>query len=695
MPQYHIGIDIGGTFTDCFVSDGAESWAAKAPTTPASLDQGLIESLRRAAAAAGTDLERLLADTIHFGLGTTAVTNVLAELRGARTGLVTTRGFGDLFTMARGHRLGREGMSDFLPEIVPRERVVEVPERVDSRGRVLLPLDLRASRRALRHLVESEKIEALAICLLWSCRNPAHEIALERLARELHPELFVTRSSDVFPVIREYERMTATVLNAYSWRAFSTFMDQIESGLRQGGLRVPIAIMQSNGGTFAAAEARELPVHLAQSGPVAGVVAAQMLGRASGRPNLVTADLGGTSYDVSVIFQGQAVTKVRAEIAGLWTGLVMVDVSSIGAGGGSLAWIDSRGMLQVGPRSAGAHPGPVCYGRGGDTPTLTDALVVLGFIDPGYFLGGRMELDRHRADRAMAAFGSRLGLDRVEAAAGIYRLALENMTLATRGLLTEKGYDPREFSLVSYGGGGALFTALIAEELGIGEVIVPRLASVFSAFGAAAADVRRDAVRTLGARMPVEPRLLAETFRELEETVRERIGAGAHADLSIEVTWEADLRFTKQSWEVIVPVEAGPIDAAAVAAIEEAFLQKYERLYGRGVGLRGAGIELVNCRAVGHGRIRKPPLRRRTVGSGDGAAAPKIPREVWLREAPGGALSRRQIAIYDGLRLAPGAKVSGPGLIELPDTTIFVPATMAARIDEYESCVISPEGRLS
>jgi N-methylhydantoinase A len=263
------------------------------------------------------------------------------------------------------------------------------------------------------------------------------------------------------------------------------------------------------------------------------------------------------------------------------------------------------------------------------------------------------------------------------------------MTLATGGLLTEKGYDPREFSLLSYGGGGSLFTALIAEELGLREVIVPRLASVFSAFGAAGADVRRDALRTLGVAMPAAPRLLDQTFRELEEAVRQRIRAGAHADVTIEVTREADLRFMKQSWEVTVSVPMGPIDDRAVAALEEAFLEKYARLYGKGVGLRDAGIELVNCRAVGYGRIRKPELGRKMLVPADGTVSAKCSREVWIPQAPSGALSPREIAIHDGLRLAPGAAVAGPSLIELPDTTIFVPAAMMARIDEYQSCVIS------
>ncbi|HUE39192.1 MAG TPA: hydantoinase/oxoprolinase family protein, partial [Candidatus Binatia bacterium] len=567
MAGYHIGIDIGGTFTDCFVTDGTRSWSAKAPTTPAALDRGLTDSLRQAAAAASLSLEALLRETVHFGLGTTSVTNVLAEQRGARTGLVTTRGFADLFTIARGHRLGQNGMSVPLPDLVPRERVAEVAERIDSNGRILLGLDAKAARRTIRRLVADERIEALAICLLWSCRNAAHEIALERIVRELDPRLFVTRSSEVFPVVREYERMTATVLNAYCWQSFSTFLGQIERGLSAAGLAVPIAIMQSSGGTCSAAEALRLPVHLAQSGPVAGVVGAQRIGGASGRRDLITADLGGTSYDVCLVRDGEPVTKARAEIAGLWTGLVTVDVSSIGAGGGSLAWIDSRGMLQVGPRSAGADPGPVCYARGGDTPTLTDALVLLGYIDPNHFLGGRMRLDAGAAAQAMRTLGGRLGLDGPTAAAGVYRIALENMTLATRGLLAEKGHDPREFALLSYGGAGSLFTAPIARELGVREVIVPRWASVFSAFGAAGADVRRDRARTVLAKLPFDPAGLERTFAELESEVRAQIRAQVDPRVPIEIVREGDLRFVRQNWGVTVALPGGRFDEAALGSL--------------------------------------------------------------------------------------------------------------------------------
>ncbi|MGH7820914.1 MAG: hydantoinase/oxoprolinase family protein, partial [Candidatus Binatia bacterium] len=407
------------------------------------------------------------------------------------------------------------------------------------------------------------------------------------------------------------------------------------------------------------------------------------------RRNLVTADLGGTSYDVCLVHEGEPVTKVRAELFGLWTGLVMVDIESIGAGGGSIGWIDSRGQLQVGPRSAGADPGPACYRRGGELPTLTDALLVLGFLDPERFLGGRMKLDLEAARGALRPIAETMRVGEEEAAAGIYRMALENMTLTTKALVTEKGYDPRDFSLVSYGGGGSLFTALIARELGVRDVVVPRLASVFSACGAATADTRRDAARTVFAEMPADPQALERVYREVTADVRERIGREAEGTLQVEIVWEADLRFAKQNWEVTVSLPEGPLTSETVAGLERAFLEKYERLYGKGVVLREAGIQLVNCRAVGYGRRRKPDLRRHRLGPPDPSPARTGSRTIRVPAGAAWTLVPRAVAILDAGTLRPGMRVEGPAVLEHPDTTIFVPEGMTAAIDELESCVIA------
>jgi N-methylhydantoinase A len=672
MPAYAIGVDVGGTFTDCFVTDGVLGWRGKAPTTPAALADGLVAALASAAADAGRPVGELLGATTRFALGTTAVTNCLAQLAGAPTGLVVTQGFGDLWPMARGHRLGIDGMSHPLPTLVPRRRIAEVPERVDREGRVLLPLDERAVAGALERLVVEERIESLAVCLLWSFRNPAHEARVRAIARERHPGLHVSCSAELFPVIREYERMTTTVLNAYTWRACSAFLDAVESRLAAAGLRVPVAVVQSNGGTFAPAEARTKPVFLAQSGPVAGVSAAREIGRRLAIPDLITGDMGGTSFDVAVIHDGAPERRTRAELFGLWTGLSMVAVDSIGAGGGSLAWRDARGVLRVGPRSAGADPGPACYGRGGTEPAVTDALVALGLIDPRNFLGGRVVLDGESAIAALGRLGRTVDLGPDETARGVYRLACEQMTLAVKALLVERGLDPRRFAFVCYGGCGPLFGAPIARTLGIGRVVVPGLAAVFSAFGAATAEVRREAVRTLFRPLPVDSGELAACFATLEGDVR---GDG------MQLAREVDLRFHGQTWEVTVPLAS--VDAAPVAALGDAFRSRYAALYGTGALAHAAGIDLVNCRVIATG-ARPPAPPAPPPGPPDAAPALRGTRTAWL---PGGSVPVR-VPVYDGERLAPGMTLAGPALVERRDTSILLPGGNRARVEPFGDLLI-------
>lgn len=683
MPAYAIGIDIGGTFTDCFVTDGASGWRGKGPTTPHTPVEGLLAALEAAAADAGVPLATLLADTRHFGLGTTAVTNCLAELAGAPTGLVVTAGFTDLWPMARGHRLGIDGMSHPLPTLVPRRRIAGVRERVDRAGSVLVALDEADAAAAVDRLVADEGCEALAVCLLWSFRNPAHERRVAEIARARHPSVHVSCSADLFPVIREYERMTTTVLNAYTWRTFSTFLDAVEARLRAAGLGVPIAVMQSNGGTFAPAEARQKPVVLAQSGPVAGVAAARVLAERMALRDVITGDMGGTSFDVAVIHDGAAERRARAQLFGLWTGMPMIAVDSIGAGGGSVGWRDARGVLRVGPESVGADPGPACYGRGGTAPAVTDALVALGLIDPRNFLGGRVLLDGESAIAALGRLGATLGLDAPATARGMYRLAREQMTLAVKGLLVERGLDPRRFAFVCYGGCGPLFAAPIARALAIGRVVVPGLSAVFSAFGAATADVRREAMRTVFRALPVDLGTLAACFADLEAEVRAAMWEESLGPGRVTLVREVDLRFHRQTWEVTVPLAA--VDAASVAGLADAFRARYASLYGPGALAQGAGIDLVNCRVIGIGHLPRPEPPPAPLGTSDPTPARRGARAAWL---PGAGDEPVRPAVFDGERLTPGMALDGPAIVERRDTTILVPAGDRARIDGAGSLVI-------
>ena len=682
MPPFAIGVDIGGTFTDCFLTDGVRGWRGKAPTTPGALAEGLVAALEATAADHGTPLREVLAATTHFALGTTAITNCLAEHAGATTGLLVTRGFTDLWTMARGHRLGVEGMSHPLPMLVPRRRVAPVRERIDRDGQILVPLDEDDVVAALDRLVGQEGIEALAVCLLWSFRNPVHERRVAAIAAERHPALQVSCSADLFPVIREYERMTATVLNAYTSRAGAAFFDAVEGRLRAAGLRVPVAVMQSSGGTFGPAEARARPVVLAQSGPVAGVAAARALARSGDLGDVITADMGGTSFDVAVIHRGEPERRVRADVFGLATAMPMVAVSSIGAGGGSIAWQDARGMLRVGPRSAGADPGPACYGRGGQEPAVTDALVALGLLDPGNFLDGRLVLDGESAVAALGRLGRGVGLDVEETARGVYRLAHEQMTLAVKGLLVERGLDPRRFTILCYGGCGPLFGVPIARALAIGRVVVPGLSAVFSAYGAATADVRREAVCTLFHPLPVDVDVLEAAFATLAADVARAMQTEGVDAARMTLLREVDLRFHRQTWEVTVPLAS--LDRAAIEGLGEAFRTRYAELYGRGALTAGTGIDLVNCRVVGIGRLSQPAPTSTGLGPADPTPARRGARMAWLPGAEG----RAPVPVYDGERLVAGMAIAGPALLERRDTTILVPAGDRAAVDGLGSVVI-------
>jgi N-methylhydantoinase A len=475
--------------------------------------------------------------------------------------------------------------------------------------------------------------------------------------------------------------MTTTVLNAYTFRALSTFLDAVERALADAGLRVPVAIMQSNGGTLAPREARSRPVFLAQSGPVAGVAAAQALAAATGAPDVVTGDMGGTSFDVAVVANGAAARRVRAELFGLWTGLAMVAVDSIGAGGGSLAWVDARGCLRVGPRSAGADPGPACYGRGGTEPAVTDALVALGLVDPRHFLGGRMLLDDERAVAALGRVGRTLGLDPEATARGVYTLAAEQMTLAVKSLLVERGLDPRRFAFLCYGGCGPLFGARIARALGIRRVLVPALSAVFSAYGAATADVRREAVATLVERLPVDPIRVRATLAALADDVRAAMRAEGVAPERVRLTREADLRFHRQSWEVTVPLADAD---APLAGLAGAFRTRYAALYGTGALGSASPIDLVACRVIATADVPRPALAPAPLGGADASTAARGVRLAWL---PGGA-TRTRVPVWDGECLRPGMAFDGPALVERRDTTILVGAGDRAAVDGLGTLVV-------
>ncbi|MFC0530004.1 hydantoinase/oxoprolinase family protein [Phytohabitans kaempferiae] len=672
-----IGVDVGGTFTDVVLSDGARVWSAKAPTTPGALGRGVLDACRLVAGRAGLTLERLLPAVSRFGLGTTAVTNTIAARTGRTVGLITTEGFEDLVPIARAKRVPSDGWLLPPAQLVDRERIVGVAERVDRHGAVLREVDRERVREAGRLLVEERGAQSLAVSFLWSFQNDANERAAVEELTALFPGLPVVSGAALLPVIREYERTQFALLNAYTSGALDGVVELADE-LRALGLRRPPLLVHSGAGSISVDEGRRTPAPLAESGPAAGIVAALEVCRSAGVTEAVTGDVGGTSFDLSFISGGEAGRRSNGELMGIWTAMPMVDIDSVGAGGGSVAWVDSLGILRVGPRSAGAEPGPACYGRGGTEATVTDALVVLGYIDPDNFLGGDMVLDAEAARAACGRIGERLGLDRTDAAWGIWEVAQASMARALRGRFAERGVDPRTFAMLSMGGCGALFGAALARDLGIGRVLVPDLASVLSAFGAAASDVRRERSRSLGVTLPADPATLRGIVDDLTRAVRDDLAADGVADGDITIELAADLRFHRQTFELPIAWD-GELDEAGQLRQREKFLAEYTARYGKGAIVAGAPVELVTIRSVGLGRTARARLARAESAPATAPPRPYGSRPVYTSRA--GELAK--VPVYRRADLRPGHEIAGPALVDAVDTTSWIPPGASARIDQF------------
>ncbi len=682
-----VGIDVGGTFTDAVLSDGATTWRAKAPTTPGRLGEGVLAAARLVAQRSGRTLDALLPTVGRFGLGTTAVTNVLASRTGRRVGLLTTSGFEGMLRFAQGTRvIDEDGWLALPPEVVARRAIAAVHERIDRDGRVIVPIDTAQVVEEVRRLVDEERVEAIAVSYLWSFANPVHETLSVQAIADSHPGLPVVSGAALHPAIREYERTTYAVLNAYVSGALGG-IEELESDLRALGLGVPMLLVHSGGGSITVSEARRQPLGLAASGPAAGVAASVVVGGASGCEDLVTCDMGGTSFDVSVVEGGRAARRTRGRLMGVWTALSLVDVESIGAGGGSLGWVDARGMLRVGPRSAGAVPGPACYGRGGVDATVTDALVVLGFIDPARFLGGDFRLDPDAARRACERLGQPLGLGAEETAWGIRQIALAGMIKATRGRLAALGLDPRTHAILSFGGSGSLFTVDIAAAIGARRVLVPEIASVLSAFGAATTDVRRERIRAVLATMPVDTHLVQKLMDELATGVDDDLAADGVAPADRSVQFEADLRFAKQIFELSIPIADGRFDESTLEGLLHDFRGEYAKRYGKGSIVLGAPIELVSLRAIGIGATLHASLAGRPAEALPwGTPAPVVgSRPVRVGRGTDGIVD---VAVHAGNDFRPGHAMQGPALVDGSDTTIWIPSGAAGQVDAHGSLIV-------
>jgi N-methylhydantoinase A len=700
---YIVGVDIGGTFTDCIAlraSSGtthASIRIGKASSTPPDFQTGFIGALRAAAEMHGVTLEAMLAEARVYHACTIG-TNALVENKTAKVGVLMSRGHSDsIFIMKAGGRL-KWMPANYIAHIakqtkpaplVPKSLCEEVDERVAFDGNVLTVLNETSAREAIDRLL-ANGVEAIAISLLWSTANSSHERRLRELVHEMAPEMFVSISSEISARVGEYERTIATIINSMIGPTMNFYLSALETDLRKHGYCHGLQLMSCAGGLIDADYARTAPVMTIGSGPVAGLIGAGMLAsvtQVGGSRHVITADVGGTTLDIGTIWDATPVRRATASYGQYEYFAPTLDVRSVGAGGGSIIRVDGASM-KVGPQSAGARPGPVCFGRGGQQPTVTDAAAVLGYLDPKYFFGGRLTLELAPARAALARVGEPLGLNAEQTAAAAMRIVNSQMADAIWLTTTQQGYDARDFVLYSFGGAGGLHATAMARELGIRKVVVPlsNFAAGWSAFGIAASDALVPLSAAVGLASPFAPNVINDRWRELEAQAIARLAAQGVDHSAVQLRHYAELRYALQVNEVLVEVEGGDYDEDAVGRMVAAFEAEYERLYGKGSGYAAAGFTLTGLQV--HGRARLSDLQIDRIDSGEaksaGASLKGSRDVVWY------ARGATPIAtpVHDGAHLPIGAQVPGPAIIEYPDTTILVEHDCVAQVHSSGSVVI-------
>jgi N-methylhydantoinase A len=695
--EYVIAVDVGGTCTDCVVfRHGEPVHIGKAFSTPPDFAHGVIDAVRAAAQPMGLTLEALLAQARLFLHGSTVVDNALFERKGATTGLLVTAGFEDTLLVTRGAYGRWSGQpeevvkhpvaTDRMAPLAPHTLIRGVLERVDATGAVVHALDEDRARQAIRELL-AQGATAIAVCLLWSFRNPAHERRLRDLVHEVAPRTEVSISCEVAPFPGEYERTSTTVINAYAGEVTRAYLDDLGRQLQGAGYDGPLLVMQGYGGLVPAAEAATYPVGMIECGPAAGMIGARFVGEELGEPNIIAADMGGTTFKVGVIRDGGLDFAREPMVDRFHYVASKLEVLSIGAGGGSIVSVDPlTGRPRIGPRSAGSRPGPVCYGRGGDEPTLTDITAIIGYMAPQTFLGGSVPLDIEAARRVFEDKVARpLGMNTDEAAIGIYRIAVAQLSDAVRNITVERGLDPRDFVLQSFGGSCGLFAGAFARELGIRRVLVPYTASVNCAYGMVTADVVHQYSVVQPMQSPVDIQAVNMLLAPMEERARDQLVAEGFAPSAIRLEWSVDLRYRRQVHQVAVPLPGGlPLDESAVPDLLSRFERLYEMRYGRGSAFRAAGIELVTFRLKAIGLMPRPQMPPEELVQGDASAAMLGERRMFVE----GDAGLRPARVYDFTRMRPGDTLQGPAVIHSPITTIVVQPEQTARLDGHRNLLL-------
>ncbi len=698
MAAYDIAVDIGGTFTDCVVHDAERDlvMAAKAPSRREDLGGGVLDSVRAVAERLGVPAEELLAGTRRFIHGSTVATNAMIERDGARTAYVTTSGhedtlaIGKIFQKRAGlsereiSHLNRLSMAD--PPLVARELVFGAVERVDYKGRVVVELSAEEIDRVVE-TVRAAGVDSVAVCLLWSFLEPAHERRLAAALREALPEVYVSASIDVAPVLGEYERGVTTALNAYLGPPISRYLGGLQELLDANGLAAPVLLMTAGGGVVSIDSARDRPVTLLDSGPVGGTLGSRFVGRGYGEENIICTDVGGTSFDVSLVIGDELQLEHEPVIAQYVFKMPKVAVKSIGAGGGSIAWVDALGVLKVGPQSAGARPGPACYGRGGEVPTVTDANLILGYLNADNFLGGAMTLDREAAVRAFEPLAERLGTTVEETAAGVHKIMNSHMADLLRGSTIERGLDPRDFDLFAYGGAAATHAVGYAAEAGVRGVRIPADATAFSALGMLTADLAHSFEQGYPVSTPFADEdfaTMTRVFGDLESGAVETLRRGGEDPAEATLRRSLLMRFRAQVHEIEIDVADDiTLDAAGMEALTERFTERYERTYGEGSAYPEAGVEITTFRLTA--TIPTAMTALPEPAPGDGGAAKVGTRDAYFE---GGY---RSIDVYDGEALAAGDRIAGPAVIERYGDTVLIPPGLEAEIDSRGAITVEVE----
>jgi N-methylhydantoinase A len=678
---YRLGVDVGGTFTDLVLHDVETNRLefAKTPSTPENQAKGVANGIKEL-----VDRLDISPEAINFFIhGTTVATNTLIERKGAKTALVVTKGFRDVLQIGRQDRPHLYDFRQQKPDpLVPRQLRFEVDERVLYTGEVLTPL-ADAEVDALIARLRAAKVDAVAVCLLHSYAHPVHEQAIGKALRAKMPELQVSLSYDIVPEFKEYERMSTTAINAYVAPVMERYLRELQRSTARVGLGSGLHIMQSNGGTMGADAAVERPVHTILSGPAAGVIGSVALANQAGEKNSISVDMGGTSFDISLCYQGEVRRTQDSEIERLPVKVPMVDIHTLGAGGGSIAWVDPGGAMRVGPQSAGAEPGPACYGLGGTEPTVTDANVVLGRLSPEGFLGGKLRLDVERARQVISErLAVPLGMTIEEAADGIIRVVNAGMIKGIRVVSVAKGYDPREFALVTFGGAGPVHASELAAELDIPRVLVPIAPGVTSALGLLMSDLRDDFVRTvLRSSENVEPTELSSRYEEMEAEALEQMRKEGLGQESVTLMRMADVRYLGQGFELEVLVGTGEITTEELDGIYERFHESHRRLYG--YDQRDSQMEIVNLRLTAIAPMPQPKLEAASLdGAQDPPEAVKARRTVYFKN------TAAETPIYDRTKLSSGDAISGPAIIEQLDSTTVVWPDQTAKVDAYGNLLL-------